>query len=115
MSFTNLTKHRTVFAFASILIVGPTFGLFQDHREKMELTKNGVWSNSIVVDRKYRRSTGGSTRNWVIECKYEANNHSYETLYHDDLENKYMIGDTVKIIYSSQFPKIYAMGYEWKK
>lgn len=113
ISFTKLVKPSTAFAFLSVLIVGPTFGLFQGHREKLELNKNGVWANSIVVDRKHSKSKREGSWHWMIKCKYEANKHVYETAYHDDIKNIRPIGDTIKIIYSSQFPKIYSLEYEW--
>lgn len=104
----------TAFAFLSVLIVGPTFGLFQDYREKKELDKYGVWTKSVVINRKHS-VTKGSSWHWLLKCKYEVNGKNYETLYHDDFNNFYAIGDTIKIIYSSQFPKIYAFSNEWKK
>ncbi|MGZ3763539.1 MAG: hypothetical protein ACXVA2_02695 [Mucilaginibacter sp.] len=111
--FTKKGKLSIAVACISVFVVGPTFERFQDHREKVELQKNGVWGKSIVVDRK--RSTTKGSRSWVIKCKYEANDHSYETLYHDDINYLHPIGDTIKIIYSRQFPEIYALGYEWGK
>jgi hypothetical protein len=44
-----------------------------------------------------------------------VNGHIYETLYHDDLKNIHPTGDTIRLIYSSQFPKIYTLEYEWNK
>jgi hypothetical protein len=115
MSFTKQTKLSTGITALSILIVGPTFGLFQDYREKAELDKYGVWTKSVVIDRKHSVQRGGGSSHWVIKCRYEANAGAYETLYHDDIDNLHPIGDTIKIIYSSQLPKIYSLDYEWKK
>lgn len=102
-------------AAAIVLIVGPTFGLFQGYREKMELKQYGIWTNAIVVNRKEISEHGGGTFHWGIKCRYVVNNRDYETLYHDDLQNIHPIGDTIKIIYSSKFPKIYSLSYEWKE
>jgi hypothetical protein len=115
IAFTKRSRLSTVLAVVSIGIVGPTFGLLQDQREKVELKKYGVWGNSVVIDRKKMRSGGSGVPSWTIKCRYKVNNNVYETLYHDDDDNLHPIGDTVKIIYSSGFPKIYALGYEWHK
>src|ERR1700733_8557706 len=72
ISFTKQIKLSTGIAAASILIVGPTFGLFQEYREKVELDKYGVWTKSVVIDRKHSVQKGGSWH-WVIKCRYEAN------------------------------------------
>jgi len=112
LSFTKRVKLSTVNAALSVGIVGPTFEVLKDYREKVELTKNGVWVNSIVVDRK---KTGNRGLYWTIKCKYELNGRAYETLYHDDLSNLHPIGDTIRLIYSSEYPKIYALGSEWNK
>jgi hypothetical protein len=102
-------------AAVTILIVGPTFGMFQDYREKIELDKYGVWTKSVVINRKHSVQKGGGSSHYVIKCRYKVNTEAYETLYHDDIDNVHPVGDTIKIIYSSQFPKIYALDYEWKK
>jgi hypothetical protein len=112
-TFTNRGYLSVGLAAASVLIVGPTFGLFQAHREKMELKKYGVWTNGVVINRKQISEHGAGFQHWAIKCRYIVNRHSYETLYHDDLENLHPVGDTIKIIYSSMFPKIYALGNEW--
>jgi hypothetical protein len=115
ISFTKRIRLSTLLAVVSVGIVGPTFGLLQDYREKVELNKYGVWAKTVVIDRKKRRAGGSGQSNWTIKCRYEVNAHIYETLYHDDINNLHPIGDTIKIIYSSRFPKIYALGNEWNK
>lgn len=102
-------------AATSVLIIGPTFGLLQGYREKKELNKYGTWTNAIVAKRKQVSEHGGGSLHWAIQCKYLVNGRVYETAYHDDLENIHPIGDTIKIIYSSKFPKIYSLINEWKK
>jgi len=115
VSFTGRLDLSIGIAAISIIIVGFTFDMFQDYREKAELNKYGVWTKSIVVDRKRSISKGSSWNHWLIKCRYVANDRTYETLYHDDLYNLHPIGDTIKIIYSSQFSKIYALASEWKR
>ena len=97
----------------TILIVGPTFGLFQDHKEKKELQKYGVWTKSVVIDKKHNSQKGSGPQDYLIKCRYTLSGVDHETLYHNDINNSHRIGDTIRIIYSSQFPKIYALDYEW--
>lgn len=100
--------------FGTPLIVGPTCGLFQKYREKVELEKFGIWTTSIVVDRKYSKPRRGSGK-WLIKCSYQANHQSYETYYHTDSKPAHPVGKKIKIIYSSAYPKIYSLDYEWQK
>ncbi len=110
-SFNKTTPWRVGFAALSVLIVGPTFGLFHGHKETEELKHKGVWTKAIVIDEKYinRKSHHG----WVIQCSFLANGENYQTTYKNDDENKYAIGDTLDLIYSKDFPKIYEIGYQW--
>ncbi|WP_146166496.1 hypothetical protein ABZR88_19640 [Mucilaginibacter yixingensis] len=80
----------------------------------MELKKYGTWTNAIVINRKQVSEHGGGFQHWAIACKYVVNNRTYETKFHDDELNIHPIGDTIKIIYSSKFPKIYSLSDEWK-
>lgn len=105
--FTDLKKMNVALTFASPLIIGPTFGLFQSYREKLELDKNGRSTKAVVIDRKY--STGRGSRHWLIKCRYSINSKNYETGYNDDLENTYQVGDIISLMYSSDFPEIYAL------
>ena len=52
IAFIKHAKMSTALAIGSVLLVGPTFGLFQGYRENMELQKYGVWTKSVVIDRK---------------------------------------------------------------
>ncbi len=113
-SFTRKGYLSIAVAAGSVLIVGPTFGLFQGHRETVELNQFGKWTNSIVIERKKIYQRGSGDGHWGIMCKFKANSRDYETAFHDDLNNLHPMGDTVRIIYSSRFPKIYALEYEWK-
>ncbi|MGN6179076.1 MAG: hypothetical protein ACTHNW_07835 [Mucilaginibacter sp.] len=114
LSFTKRMYLSIGVAAASVLIVGLSQGLLQEHREKVELTEYGVWTKGIVINRKHISNHSGGSWHWGIKCKYEVGKQQYETLYSDDLKNVYLVGDTIKVIYSSRFPKIYALGYEWQ-
>ena len=113
--FTQRFKLSIGLVVLSIGIIGPTFGLYQDHREKIELDKYGVWTKAVVVDKKLMYQKGGGSKNWGIKCKYKVGGHIYETLYYNDLSNIHPIGDTIRLIYSSRFPKINTPEFEWNK
>lgn len=113
--FTNQMKLSIGLTAVMVLIVGPTFGLFQGYKEGLELQKYGIWTKSVVIDRKHNTQKGPSSQNYLIKCRYTIIGVNYETLYHNDINNSYLIGDTIRIIYSKQFPKIYALDYEWKE
>ena len=93
----------------SVLIIGPTFGVFQSYREKIELKKNGVWTVGKVIDKKEYKKV------WSIKCSFIVSNEKIETYYIEDEKNIYSIGDRMKIIYSKDCPKINELEYHWKK
>src|ERR1700743_3819890 len=105
VSFTKLVKLSVGIAAVTTLTVGLTFGFLQSYREKVELNKYGVWTKAIVIARKHPGNRNSNAK-WVIRCRYKANNRDYETRYHDDMDDVHPIGDTIKILYSSPFPKI---------
>ena len=89
----------------SILIVGPTSAIVQNYRENEELKINGKVTDCIVVDRK------SSKNEWLINCKYQVENGEFTTYYHTDEENKYRIGDTIKLNYNKEFPRMYKIEF----
>lgn len=102
---TSLNKTFGICAL-SILIVGPTFGVFQKYREEKVLKLNGKVTECFVVDRKK------SKNNWLINCKYFIKNVEFTTYYHTDVKNKYQIGDTIKLIYNKEFPRMYKIDFK---
>jgi hypothetical protein len=106
---TNKGQWRIGLAFLTPLILGPSFGLFHQYRENKELNKIGVWTTAIVVDVKPTK------RKNLIKCKYKVEGRTLETDYKTDWDDKYIVGDTIKIIYSADFPKIYELEYDWNK
>ena len=110
-TFNSTTEWRVGFAALSVLIVGPTFGLYQGYCETQELKKKGIWTKAIVTDEKYINTK--NYHGWSIQCSFIANGKRIKTSFTDDYENKYSIGDTLDIIYSKDFPKIYEIGYQW--
>lgn len=89
----------------SVLIVGPTFGIFQKYREEIELKESGKITQCYVIDRKK------SKNDWLINCKYIVNNSEYVTYYETDEENTTKIGDTLKITYNEEYPRMYKIEF----
>ncbi|WP_291090341.1 DUF3592 domain-containing protein [Flavobacterium sp. BFFFF1] len=89
----------------SILIIGPTSAIFQKYRENEVLNLKGRIVNGYVFDRKK------SKNDWLINCKYVVNGEEYTTYYNTDEENKYRIGDTVKLTYNKEFPRMYRIEF----
>jgi hypothetical protein len=102
---TSLNKTCGICAL-SILIVGPTHAIFGEYRQDKELKINGMVTECIVVDRKK------SKNDWLINCKYYANNAEFVTYYHTDEKNKYRIGDTIELIYNKEFPRMYKIDFK---
>ncbi len=103
----------TAIAIGSVLLIGPTFGLFQEYRDKLELQKLGTWTKAVLIDRELLGKRG--REKWTAKYRYTVNKIVYQTNYHNNEQNQFAKGDTIDIIYSKEFPKIYALGYEWKK
>jgi hypothetical protein len=112
-AFTKLSQMSTALAIGSVLLVGPTFGLFQGYRERVELQKFGVWTKAVVIKHEFRNERTG--KRWIVKYEYTVNQTVYQTNYHDDKQNQFVKGDMISVIYSKAFPKIYALGYEWNK
>ncbi|NNT73264.1 hypothetical protein HKT18_13675 [Flavobacterium sp. IMCC34852] len=89
----------------SILIVGPTYAIFQNYRENEALRINGKVTECIVVDRKK------SKNDWLINCKYLVKNSEFMTYYHIDEKGNFQIGDTLKLIYNEEFPRMYKIDF----
>ena len=109
--FKPYTPWRIIGACLAPLIVGPSFGYYHQYQERKELEAKGIWTKCIVIDEKY---SGGKIQSWMIKCSYRADNLTFETNYENDEPNIYSTGDTLNLIYSKDFPKIYRLEYEWK-
>lgn len=100
------------FAALAVLIVGPTFGMYQAYRESKELTKDGAWTKAVVIEKKYENSK--HTSGWLIQCTFIVEGKNYKTSFKSDPKNKSHIGDSIDLIYSQSSPKIYKTADEWR-
>ena len=110
-SFNTTTQWRVGLAALSVLIVGPTFGLYHNYKETEELKLKGVWTKANVIEKKYISSKSHS--GWVIQCSFNVDGKDYQTIFKDDVKNEFNYGDTLDLIYSKDFPKINEIGYLW--
>ena len=110
-TFEFKTRLPTLFAALSILIVGPTFGLFHQYSEINELKRNGVWTKAIVVEEK--KSDLKGYKGWLIKSLFKVDDRTCYTTFENDEKNIYSVGDTIDIIYLPDFPKIYELRYQW--
>ena len=86
----------------SILLIGPSFGYFLGYREKQEYKLNGQTVNGIVYRKWY---STGKNKEWLFRCHYIVDGVRYSTFSETDENNKYKVGDTVRIVYSVNFPQ----------
>ena len=89
----------------SILINGPTFGIYHQIREFKELRNDGLWTTGIVIDKKYINKRGPDY--WAVKLEYSVDSVRYITSWTEDEKNKIEKGETLDIIYLDGFPKIY--------
>jgi len=114
ISFTKKSTISFIIAGLSIFIIGFTSSWYQEHLNKVELNQYGVWTKSVVANNKRVTQKGGGSE-WLIMCRYKANGQVFNTFYHTNANDKYKVGDTIRLIYSSKDPKIYTLEFEWKK
>ncbi len=86
----------------SVLIIGPLFGFYSGQKTDVNLRKYGIETKGIVYEKwyKYTQSSG-----WLLRCNFQADGKTYSTFSATDQHNKYKVGDTLTILYNSQFPQ----------
>jgi hypothetical protein len=87
-----------VLAIGSVLIVGSIFGFWTGYLSDKDLERYGKNIDGIVSE-KWK-----SKHKWLFKCKFKVEHKVYETFSFTDKENKYQIGDTLFIRYSSKAP-----------
>lgn len=92
-------KANQAYCFASFLLIGPLFGFWVENLSETDLNKNGINTIGVVSD-KWKSGRG----QWSLKCKFVANKKVYKTFTKRDKENLYKIGDSLTILYSSNYP-----------
>lgn len=108
-SFGGSSNMYAILPFLSILITGPTFGLYHDYIARVELKEKGTWTKGVVTDDHWHRGTHN------IKCAFIHNGMQYKTSYLSDNKNIYKVGDTLDIIYSKEYPKMNFLEYNWSE
>ena len=93
----------------SIIIVIPSFGLFQKVRKEKDLKEKGRTINSCVIDKKE------SGKHYYVKCSYVVDNTEYITFHHTDTKNSYHLGDSIKLVYNIENPNMYELVFETPK
>ena len=95
---TNDSHWIASLAIGSVIILGPTFGFWTGLLSERDLEKYGK-NTKCIVSEKWK-----SKHKWLFKCKFKVDEIVFETFSFTDYENKYQIGDTLTIRYSSKTP-----------
>ncbi len=88
---------------ASILILGPSFGIYTDHYKNTDLLENGTKTKGIIAKKWY--SIAKSYKGYYIQCEFKVDSLKFLTFSKKDENNIYKIGDTMTILYSKKNPQ----------
>ena len=86
----------------SVLVLGPTFGIYLGKTEKSALINHGIETKGIVYKKWYNYGKNGG---WLLRCNFNVDAKTYSTFSETDRHNKYKIGDTLTILYNENFPQ----------
>ena len=101
-SFNVSDKKKQLMVALSVLILGPTFGIYFTKAEKNELRNHGIETKGIVYKKWYNYGKNGG---WLLRCNFKVETKTYSTFSETDRHNKYKIGDTLTILYNENFPQ----------
>lgn len=101
-SFNLAPNYRVGVSALSVLIIGPSFGLYLGNKEEKEFRENGETVKGIVYRKWYKT---GKNSEWLLRCQYVVDGVTYSTFSKTDKNNKYRGGDTLTVIYIDNFPQ----------
>ena len=79
---------------ASILLVGPVFGIWAYFTSEADLEKNGVQTKGLIIE---------SGRN--VKCVFQVEGKIYSSFAIRNVDHKVASGDFVTVIYSKRNPE----------
>ena len=88
---------KQLIAGASILLIGPAFGIWAYFKAEADLEANGLETNGLVVE------TFGKGRN--VKCYIKVNGNTYCTFVKSDRNYRLKNGQLTTIIYSKRNPE----------
>ncbi|EDM35120.1 hypothetical protein PBAL39_16601 [Pedobacter sp. BAL39] len=101
-------REAITMAVLSLFFVIPTFDYFQDYRKEQALKTEGLQTKAVITDRKLEEEKNDKGK-WLIKCTFKVADQNYETLYHDEEEHHYKVGDSLNITYLKYLPKVYTL------
>ena len=101
-SFNVSDKNKQLIIALSVLVLGPTFGIYLGKMEKSALREHGVETKGVVYKKWYNYGKNGG---WLFRCNFKADAKTYSTFSETDRYNTYKIGDTLTILYNGNFPQ----------
>jgi len=97
-------KISLLIAISSILILGPTWGIYQRKQQDEELAKYGKQTIGIVYT-KWETFRMQRHYEWLLKCEFIINGKKHSTFSESDKKNIYHIGDTLHVLYSERNPE----------
>ncbi|MDR1552876.1 MAG: hypothetical protein LBS69_05375 [Prevotellaceae bacterium] len=107
----NKTKNNLKYGLGGIAFLIVCFAIFilpeiiKSNKTFSALYKDGLITDAIVVESFINRTRNGY--DYMVVCKYFADGLVYTTQYRAVTKTDYLIGDTLKIVYSKSNPNIY--------
>ncbi|PSR52403.1 hypothetical protein AHMF7605_02115 [Adhaeribacter arboris] len=92
-------------AVGSVLVIGPTFGLWIGKISDYEFSKYGATTKGIIIEKWYSKPSRKREGQWLVKCKFTVDNEQYSTYNLRDRKNIYKVGDTLLIQYSKRNPE----------
>lgn len=101
-SFNVSGKNKQIIAALSVLVLGPTFGIYLEKIEKSNLQHHGIEKKGVVYKKWYSYGKNGG---WLFRCNFKVDGKTFSTFSENDRYNTYKIGDTLTILYNENFPQ----------
>jgi hypothetical protein len=94
-------QSRIVCTAASVFVLIPIMILTHENRFENDIITNGIQTWARVEEKKYFET---KPHGWRIQCAYNANGSEFKTEFYPDYEDKYAVGDLIRIVYLSDYP-----------
>jgi hypothetical protein len=101
-SFNVVPNYRFLICALSVLVIGPSYGLYLRYQDERQFQQNGETVKGIVYKKWF---TSGRNKEWLLRCKYVVNGATYSTFSVTDKKNKFKVGDTLTVIFVPDFPQ----------
>lgn len=92
-------------SFASILLIGPSFGYWTENLSAKDLEKNGANVEGIVSEKWQVKKYESQEYKWLYKGEFVIFDKTYQTFSKEDVNNTVNEGDTLIIRYSKRNPQ----------